>query len=47
MNIVRKQKNSSSDFCYVLEKIFFVNLKRKKFKDTLFMNFNVKIKVTR
>ena len=45
MNIVGKQKK----FLYVLEKICIVNLKNffLIFGDTLFMNFKVKVKVTR
>ena len=35
-------------FLYILDKIFIVNLKKKIiFGDTLFMNFKVKVKVTR
>ena len=50
MNIMGKQKNLSPEiFLYVLGKIFIVNLKKKNliFGDTLFMNFKVKVKVTR
>ena len=45
-----KTKNLTPEiFLYVLEKIFFVNLKKNFliFGDTLFMNFKVKVKVTR
>ena len=48
MNIVGKQKNLTPEIVsYVLDKIFIVNLKKKCFGDTLFMNFKVKVKVTR
>ena len=49
INIVGKQKTLTPEiFLYVLEKIFIVNLKKKLiFGDTLFMNFKVKVKVTR
>ena len=48
MNIVGKQKKLTPEiFRYVLDMIFIVNLKKKKFGDTLFMNFKVKVKVTR
>ena len=50
MNIVGKQKYLTPEiFLYVLDKIFIVNLKKKflVFGDTLFMNFKVKVKVTR
>ena len=50
INIVGKQKNLTPEiFLYVLEKIFIVNLKKffLIFGDTLFMNFKVKVKVTR
>ena len=50
INIVGKTKNLTPEiFLYVLEKIFIVNLKKKFliFGDTLFMNFKVKVKVTR
>ena len=45
-----KTKNLTPEiFLYVLDKIFIVNLKffKKIFGDTLFMNFKVKVKVTR
>ena len=45
-----KTKNLTLEiFLYVLDKIFIVNLKKKFliFGDTLFMNFKVKVKVTR
>ena len=45
-----KTKNLTPEiFLYVLDKIFIVNLKKKFliFGDTLFMNFKVKVKVTR
>ena len=49
MNIVGKKKNLTPEiFLYVLDKIFIVNLKIFLiFGDTLFMNFKVKVKVTR
>ena len=49
INIVGKTKNLTPEiFLYVLDKIFIVNFKKKLiFGDTLFMNFNVKVKVTR
>ena len=45
-----KTKNLTPEiFLYVLDKIFLVNLKKffLIFGDTLFMNFKVKVKVTR
>ena len=45
-----KTKNlTPGNFLYVLDKIFIVNLKKKNliFGDTLFMNFKVKVNVTR
>ena len=45
-----KTKNLTPEiFLYVLDKIFIVNLKKQNliFGDTFFMNFNVKVKVTR
>ena len=45
-----KTKNLTPEiFLYVLDKIFIVNLKKKFliFGDTLFMNFKVKVNVTR
>ena len=45
-----KTKNLTPEiFLYVLDKIFIVNLRIffKIFGDTLFMNFKVKVKVTR
>ena len=45
-----KTKNLTPEiFLYVLDKIFIVNLKKKIliFGDTLFINFKVKVKVTR
>ena len=45
-----KTKNLTPEiFLYVLDKIFIVNLKKNIliFGDTLFMNFKVKVKVTR
>ena len=49
MNIVGKQKKLTPEiFLYVLDKIFIVHLKKKLiFGDTIFMNFKVKVKVTR
>ena len=49
MNIVGKQKYLLLRFfLYVLDMIFIVNFKKKLiFGDTLFMNFKVKVKVTR
>ena len=50
MNIVGKTKNLTPEiFLYVLDKILIVNLKKNFliFGDTLFMNFKVKVKVTR
>ena len=44
-----KTKNLTPEiFLYVLDKIFIINLKKFLiFGDTLFMNFKVKVKVTR
>ena len=50
MNIVGKQKIQTPEiFLYVLDEIFIVYFKKKNliFGDTLFMNFKVKVKVTR
>ena len=45
----KTKKLTPEIFLYVLDKIFIVNLKKifLIFGDTLFMNFKVKVKVTR